>query len=146
MALIGASLDLGAGRRGVDMGPSAIRYAGLAGRIERLGRRVFDWGNELAEDVETLFHSFGRAGHTVGSFVFDDDYLFKGIPEAGVRGRSENFDQVRPLFVEDDAKMSTSPLRKSLQQTCSGPFDQSTPICGKPIARETPGMPPAPPK
>ena len=45
MALIGASLDLGAGRRGVDMGPSAIRYAGLAPRIESLGRRVFDWGN-----------------------------------------------------------------------------------------------------
>ncbi len=45
VALIGASLDLGAGRRGVDMGPSAIRYAGLAARIERLGRSVFDWGN-----------------------------------------------------------------------------------------------------
>ena len=45
VAVIGASLDLGAGRRGVDMGPSAIRYAGLAARIERLGRRVVDWGN-----------------------------------------------------------------------------------------------------
>jgi arginase len=43
--LIGASLDLGSGRRGVDMGPSAIRYAGLAARIERLGREVFDRGN-----------------------------------------------------------------------------------------------------
>jgi arginase len=29
VAVIGAPLDLGAGRRGVDMGPSAIRYAGL---------------------------------------------------------------------------------------------------------------------
>jgi len=45
VALIGASLDLGSGRRGVDMGPSAIRYAGLAARIERLGREVFDRGN-----------------------------------------------------------------------------------------------------
>jgi len=45
VALIGASLDLGAGRRGVDMGPSAIRYAGLAARIERLGRDVHDLGN-----------------------------------------------------------------------------------------------------
>jgi arginase len=45
VALIGASLDLGAGRRGVDMGPSAIRYAGLASRIQRLGRSVFDLGN-----------------------------------------------------------------------------------------------------
>jgi arginase len=45
VAVIGASLDLGAGRRGVDMGPSAIRYAGLAARIESLGRSVVDWGN-----------------------------------------------------------------------------------------------------
>src|SRR5436305_3442901 len=45
VALIGASLDLGAGRRGVDMGPSAIRYAGLASRIGRLGLRVHDLGN-----------------------------------------------------------------------------------------------------
>jgi arginase len=45
VALIGASLDLGAGRRGVDMGPSAIRYAGLEARIERLGFDLRDWGN-----------------------------------------------------------------------------------------------------
>ncbi len=45
VALIGASLDLGAGRRGVDMGPSAIRYAGLDARIEKLRRDVYDWGN-----------------------------------------------------------------------------------------------------
>src|SRR4051794_2638553 len=45
IALIGAALDLGAGRRGVDMGPSAIRYAGLHARIEALGRRCEDWGN-----------------------------------------------------------------------------------------------------
>jgi arginase len=45
VAVIGASLDLGAGRRGVDMGPSAIRYAGLAARIEDLGRTYIDLGN-----------------------------------------------------------------------------------------------------
>ena len=45
VAIIGAALDLGAGRRGVDMGPSAIRYAGLASRIGRLGLRVHDLGN-----------------------------------------------------------------------------------------------------
>jgi arginase len=45
VAVIGAPLDLGAGRRGVDMGPSAIRYAGLATRLSALGRRVEDWGN-----------------------------------------------------------------------------------------------------
>ena len=50
VAVIGAPLDLGAGRRGVDMGPSAIRYAGLDGRLAELGRRVEDWGN-AASDV-----------------------------------------------------------------------------------------------
>ena len=37
VAIIGAALDLGAGRRGVDMGPSAIRYAGLHDRLAGIG-------------------------------------------------------------------------------------------------------------
>jgi arginase len=45
VAVIGAALDLGAGRRGVDMGPSAIRYAGLEARIRSLGRDCIDLGN-----------------------------------------------------------------------------------------------------
>jgi arginase len=45
VAVIGAALDLGQGRRGVDMGPSAIRYAGLAARVRQLGREYVDWGN-----------------------------------------------------------------------------------------------------
>src|ERR687888_30666 len=50
LAIIGAALDLGAGRRGVDMGPSAIRYAGLDERLVGLGLACADWGN-----VETAF-------------------------------------------------------------------------------------------
>jgi arginase len=45
VAVIGAGLDLGAGRRGVDMGPSAIRYAGLAGRLRELGVGCIDLGD-----------------------------------------------------------------------------------------------------
>src|SRR3954470_3066661 len=45
VAVLGASIDLGAGRRGVDMGPSAIRYAELEARIRRLGREYVDLGN-----------------------------------------------------------------------------------------------------
>jgi arginase len=45
IAIIGAALDLGAGRRGVDMGPSAIRYAGLEERLASLGLDCSDWGN-----------------------------------------------------------------------------------------------------
>jgi arginase len=45
IAVIGATLDLGQGRRGVDMGPSAIRYAGLEDRLVSLGHVVRDHGN-----------------------------------------------------------------------------------------------------
>ena len=43
--LIGVPLDLGAGRRGVDMGPSAFRLTGLAGRVAALGGEVLDRGD-----------------------------------------------------------------------------------------------------
>jgi arginase len=45
VAVIGAALDLGAGRRGVDMGPSAIRYAELDDRLGQLGLEYVDLGN-----------------------------------------------------------------------------------------------------
>jgi arginase len=45
LAIIGAALDLGAGRRGVDMGPSAIRYAGIDDRLAELGYACSDLGN-----------------------------------------------------------------------------------------------------
>ena len=53
VAVIGAPLDLGQGRRGVDMGPSAIRYAGLDAELERIGRRCVDWGNVEAAVAES---------------------------------------------------------------------------------------------
>jgi arginase len=54
VAVIGAPLDLGQGRRGVDMGPSAIRYAGLAEHLTtKLGIDVSDLGNVLAPVPES---------------------------------------------------------------------------------------------
>jgi arginase len=54
VAVIGAPLDLGAGRRGVDMGPSAIRYAGLDRQLaDKLGVKVKDVGNVTSPVVET---------------------------------------------------------------------------------------------
>ena len=52
VAIIGVPLDLGAGRRGVDMGPSAIRYAGLEPRLAELGYECADWGNVHAPIAE----------------------------------------------------------------------------------------------
>lgn len=51
--LIGVPLDMGASRRGVDMGPSAVRVAGIEKRLEALGHRVTDGGNIRVEIVET---------------------------------------------------------------------------------------------
>lgn len=43
--VIGVPMDLGADRRGVDMGPSAIRYGGLADELERIGLTCLDGGD-----------------------------------------------------------------------------------------------------
>jgi arginase len=51
--VIGVPLDLGAGRRGVEMGPSAFRSAGLGERIAALGRAVADKGNLATPILET---------------------------------------------------------------------------------------------
>lgn len=53
VALVGVPLDLGAGRRGVDMGPSALRAAGAQARVEALGYDVSDWGDLPVKIQET---------------------------------------------------------------------------------------------
>jgi arginase len=85
VAVIGAALDLGAGRRGVDMGPSAIRYAGLAARIAELGHECADWGNveaavaeatavgdEHARFLPQIKDTCARIADLVGRAVSDD--------------------------------------------------------------------------
>ncbi|MDJ0521225.1 MAG: arginase [Planctomycetota bacterium] len=52
-ALISVHMDLGAGRRGVDMGPSAIRVAGLSQRIRDLGWRVRESGSVVVAEAES---------------------------------------------------------------------------------------------
>ena len=57
--LVGVPMDLGGDRRGVDMGPSGIRYAGLANKLAYVGYRVRDRGNIRVADPDE-----GRATHT----------------------------------------------------------------------------------
>ena len=61
IAIIGAPLDLGAGRRGVDMGPSAIRMANLNRRVASLGYVVEDLGNVEVAQAETAAEGSSRA-------------------------------------------------------------------------------------
>ena len=56
--IIGIPVDLGAGRRGVDMGPSAIRIADLEPRLESLGHKVTDFG-----DIDVMIPETQKVGH-----------------------------------------------------------------------------------
>ncbi|HMN48523.1 MAG TPA: arginase [Ignavibacteriaceae bacterium] len=52
VTIIGFPMDLGSGRRGVDMGPSAMRIAGLENKLEQLGYKVEDTGDISIEIME----------------------------------------------------------------------------------------------
>jgi arginase len=52
--VLGVPMDLGSGRRGVDMGPSAIRIAGVAERLKELGHKVVDEGDVVIKNMEEL--------------------------------------------------------------------------------------------
>jgi len=62
--VIGVPLDLGQSRRGVDMGPSAVRVAGLAARLEQLGYVVEDAGN-----VSVAIAEQKRAGQPTAKYL-----------------------------------------------------------------------------
>ena len=114
--ILGVPMDLGADRRGVDMGPSAIRYAGLADQLERLGADCTDGGDipvprpeerdpdgtpfdggrakfhretrEVCEDVTTAVRSTVAGGET--PLVLGGDHSIAIGTAAGVAGPDES--------------------------------------------------------
>ena len=84
--MIGAPLDLGAGRRGVDMGPSAIRYAGLDKQLaDKLGVRITDSGNVISPVVETTSMGDARARY-LAQILDLCDRLAALVADAAERG------------------------------------------------------------
>ena len=65
LRIVGVPSDLGQGRRGVDMGPSAIRYAGLAAKLTELGYDVEDLGNIDVPQPETRDEGQSKAKYLV---------------------------------------------------------------------------------
>jgi arginase len=65
IAIVGAPLDFGAGRRGVDMGPSALRLAGLNAKLESMGYQVYDLGNVPVAQQETIDEGSASAKYLV---------------------------------------------------------------------------------
>jgi len=84
IAIIGVPTDLGQGRRGVDMGPSAIRYAGLQAGLERLGHHVVDRGNVRLPVVEQLVVGDGRLRYLEGCIA-----AAEGLAERGFDARAQ---------------------------------------------------------
>ena len=71
--VIGVPVDLGAGRRGVDMGPSAIRVADLEARLESLGHRVQDLGDIDVTIPETQKIGEGKLKYKASILKICDD-------------------------------------------------------------------------
>jgi arginase len=94
VAIIGAALDLGQGRRGTDMGPSAIRYAGLDTRIEQLGRGVDDRGNVVTAVAESIAYGDERA-----RFLKEIKTTCAEIADQVAKAKSEGF---MPLVLGGD--------------------------------------------
>ncbi len=81
--LIGAPQDLGQVHRGVDMGPSAVRVAGLVPRLESLGFTVVDVGNVACSTMATA--SEGEAHARYLDHVVQDSELLAIAVEKAVR-------------------------------------------------------------
>lgn len=82
IGLMSVSMDLGAGRRGVDMGPSAIRIAGVRALLEGMGCTVREFGTIHAPEPEEL-----EQGDTRSRYL-------REITEVGARAR----DRVREVL------------------------------------------------
>ena len=88
--IVGVPMDLGQKRRGVDMGPSAIRYAELQSRLERLGNVVEDLGNVTAPVMEEIDENpadgLAHHAHAIGEVCREVHRVGRDIVAAGHRG------------------------------------------------------------
>ena len=98
IALVSVSIDLGAGRRGVDMGPSALRIAGITEKIEAIGHRVSELGTITAGGLETT-----DAGEAALPFLAEVANVVDGTRAAVARGLAEG---CTPLVLGGDHSLS----------------------------------------
>jgi arginase len=83
--ILGVPVDLGADRRGVDMGPSAIRYADLVSQLAALGHDVRDLGNVTQQPVGVLGAGSAKAKYEV-QIMNAAEAVAKIVSEAVARG------------------------------------------------------------
>lgn len=126
VSIIGVPMDHGQNRRGVDMGPSAIRYAGVVDRIEELGHTVTDEGDirigqtDGSVDTETNLRNLKaitEATEALGDKVFEvaevgNFPLVLGgdhsIAIGTLAGISERHENLGVIWYDAHADMNTS--------------------------------------
>ena len=97
--IIGVPMDLGASRRGVDMGPSALRVAGLQTRLKQLGHQVEDIGNISVKQPEEMSYGEKRA-----KYLDEIAETCKDLAEAVQKSLEEDY---FPLVLGGDHSIAT---------------------------------------
>jgi len=105
--IIGVPMDLGQSRRGVDMGPSALRVAGLQSRLKQLGHTVEDIGNVAVKQPEEQPYGEKRA-----KYLNEIAETCRGLAEMTEQTLSEGF---LPLVLGGDHSIAIG--------SCSGVSD-----------------------
>jgi arginase len=100
--IIGVPMDLGASRRGVDMGPSALRVAGLQSRLKQLGRQVEDIGNVPVPQPEEQPYGEKRA-----KYLEEIAEVCKGLAEAVKKTLDED---MMPLVLGGDHSIAVGTI------------------------------------
>jgi len=100
--IIGVPMDLGASRRGVDMGPSALRVAGLQARLKQLGRQVEDIGNIPVRQPEEQHY-----GEKNAKYLEEIRETCKGLAETVCKTLDEDF---FPLVLGGDHSIAVGTL------------------------------------
>jgi arginase len=111
VGIFGVPMDLGQDRRGVDMGPSAIRYARLQSSLEELGYPVADLGNAATPIPETVDED-GEVRHL--------DAVREVCVEVAARAGAMASEGLFPVFLGGDHSISigtVSGLARSFERT-----------------------------
>ncbi len=95
-------MDLGQSRRGVDMGPSALRVAGLQSRLKALGHTVEDMGNVAVKQAEEQHYGDKRA-----KYLNEIAETCRGLAEITARTLAEGF---VPLVLGGDHSIAVGTL------------------------------------
>ena len=109
--IIGIPIDLGQSQRGVDMGPSVIRYAGLSARLKALGYQLHDAGNLFVPVRDSL------SDQAVGNFLASIQQVCQAAYDAA---RQAVDDGEIPIFLGGDHSLAVGTIGGVTHQQPSG--------------------------